>query len=87
MKARLHAWRETERARRQVTLESVMPWDVTNDIRTSLAAIRYLLFPYDQTAITGDTIASITKATDEIQRIENLFHEYEQARVSHPDGQ
>ncbi|MCY0902813.1 MAG: hypothetical protein OWU32_11615 [Firmicutes bacterium] len=32
-------------------------------------------------------VGLITKATDEIQRIENLFYEYEQARASHPDGQ
>lgn len=77
--------REKERLRRQVTLESVMPWAITNEIRTSLAAIRYLLFPYHQTGITGDSVASITEATDELQRLENLFYEYEQARASHYD--
>ncbi|MCY0874821.1 MAG: hypothetical protein OWT28_00840 [Firmicutes bacterium] len=72
---------ERERVRQETLVESVMPWAVTNEIRTSLAAIRYLLFPYSEKIGTGESIPSITKATDELQRIEKLFYEYEQARA------
>ncbi len=55
----------------------VLPWAVVNEIRTSLAAIRFLLFPlHDE-----HTSQELKKATDELSRIEALFTEIEQEEL------
>jgi hypothetical protein len=53
--------------------DQVLPWAVVNEIRTSLAAIRFLLFPIDDDKKTKE----LQKATLELSRLENLFHEIE----------
>lgn len=59
---------------------SALPWAVSNEIRTSLAAIRFLLFPLQGESDGGDASREmpIAKATNELQRLENLFMDYEE---------
>ncbi|OPG15148.1 hypothetical protein [Ferroacidibacillus organovorans] len=59
---------------------SVLPWAVSNEIRTSLAAVRFLLFPLQSEEIIDDSAREmpIAKATHELQRLENLFMDYEE---------
>jgi hypothetical protein len=55
----------------------VLPWAVANEIRTSLAAIRYLLFP-----VQGNPdSAALQRATNELARLEALFDEWDPDRI------
>ncbi len=57
--------------------DQVVPWAVANDIRTSLAAIRFLLFPiHEERNATELEIAS-----RELQRLEQVFKEIEEKTV------
>ncbi|MCL6547304.1 MAG: hypothetical protein K6T30_00170 [Alicyclobacillus sp.] len=49
----------------------VLPWTAVNEIRTSLAAVRFLLFPLNEEN------QNLKKAADEISRLETLFREME----------
>lgn len=76
---------QKERAKTPPHAASVIPWVVTNEVRTSLAAVRFLLFPFQESKPTGEltmTTLPIAKAADELQRIENLFLEYERAQCT-----
>ncbi len=53
--------------------DSVIPWAVANEVRTSLAALRFLLFPLDE----QETPRSIRQVTDELKRLEDIFSEIE----------
>jgi hypothetical protein len=64
---------EEERMAQNSHPDQVLPWAVVNEIRTSLAAIRFLLFPIDDDKKTKE----LQKATLELSRLENLFHEIE----------
>lgn len=66
--------REKERVHtRRSHADSVIPWAVANEVRTSLAAVRFLLFPLDE----QETPRSIRQATDELRRLEEIFSEIE----------
>lgn len=78
------AWlgfRHREQQRRQKEREnprlphadSVIPWAVANEVRTSLAAVRFLLFPLDE----QESPRSIRQVTDELKRLEEIFSEIE----------
>ncbi|EJY54431.1 metallophosphoesterase [Alicyclobacillus hesperidum URH17-3-68] len=53
--------------------DQVMPWHVSNDIRTSLAAVRFLLFPIRD----EQNHYSVDEAMNELSRLEKLFEEME----------
>lgn len=53
--------------------DHVMPWQVSNDIRTSLAAVRFLLFPVHE----GEHHQAVEEAVKELSRLENLFQTIE----------
>lgn len=54
--------------------DQVLPWAVANDVRTSLAAIRFLLFPiHDEKKLSELEIAS-----RELSRLEQVFKEIEE---------
>ncbi|GGJ12210.1 hypothetical protein GCM10010885_21970 [Alicyclobacillus cellulosilyticus] len=55
----------------------VLPWAVVNEIRTSLAAIRFLLFPLHDEEGSRENQA-LQQATQELSRLEALFREMEQ---------
>lgn len=66
--------REKERIHsRLLHADSVIPWAVANEVRTSLAAVRFLLFPLDE----QETPRSIRQVTDELKRLEEIFSEIE----------
>lgn len=78
---------QKERAKFPASVDCVIPWVVANEVRTSLAAVRFLLFPFyasNPTEELAQTTSSIVQATDELQRIENLFLKYE--RIQGSDG-
>lgn len=57
--------------------DQVVPWAVANDIRTSLAAIRFLLFP-----LHGDAKDSaVEQATMELSRLEHIFSQIEREEL------
>jgi hypothetical protein len=53
-----------------------LPWAMVNEIRTSLAAIRFLLFPLHDERASQE----LQEATKELSRLEKLFHDLEQNR-------
>jgi len=53
--------------------DSIMSWTAVNEIRTSLAAIRYLLFPIQSEHVNRE----LQKATIELLRLEQLFQDLE----------
>ncbi len=60
-------------ARAQLTHpDQILPWDMVNEVRTSLAAIRYLLFPMHESQDQ-----KLNLATQELSRLESLFNECE----------
>lgn len=75
--------REQQRRQKEMALkvqhgDSVLPWMVANEVRTSLAAIRFLLFPLNHSG--GHVDAShdpLRQATDELQRLEQIFNNME----------
>lgn len=74
--------RETER-RDAATVPvsgSVIPWAVANEIRSSLAAVRFLLFPLQTQAGQTEADQPIAQATAELSRLEALFN-----RLSSPE--
>ena len=62
---------KTKKAK-QTHPDQVLPWDMVNEVRTSLAAVRYLLFP-----VQDSQEEQIDLATRELSRLENLFNEYD----------
>jgi hypothetical protein len=62
---------EQERAKK-IHADQVLPWDMVNEVRTSLAAVRYLLFP-----MHDSTDQKLDLATRELSRLESLFNEFE----------
>lgn len=53
--------------------DQILSWAVANEIRTSLAAVRFLLFPLHDEK-TSRQLETVTK---ELSRLENLFSEME----------
>lgn len=53
--------------------DPILPWAVANEVRTSLAAVRFLLFPLHDEH-TSDQLETVTK---ELSRLENIFSEIE----------
>ncbi len=78
-------YRHREQQRRQMEkalqsqqhTDSVVPWVVANEIRTSLAAIRFLLFPLHATPQDDTSGDSLRQATAELQRLEQIFSNIE----------
>lgn len=72
-----HRQEQTSLKRRQNEHEShsdqVIPWHVSNDMRTSLAAIRFLLFPVKDES-NGP---ALDEAVRELARLESLFQSLE----------
>jgi hypothetical protein len=54
---------------------SVIPWAVANEIRSSLAAVRFLLFPLQTKAEKTEGERPIEQATAELSRLEALFNQ------------
>ncbi len=54
----------------------VLPWAVVNEVRTSLAAVRFLLFPTHE----DHKSQALQQATNELSRLEQLFNELEQSQ-------
>lgn len=71
--------KQMEKARaKQTHPDQVLPWDMVNEVRTSLAAVRYLLFPMHSTeSIPSTDNRQLDLATKELSRLESLFNEYE----------
>lgn len=72
--------------RKQLELAShhdqVMPWHVSNEIRTSLAAVRFLLFP-----VTDEQNGrAVEEAVKELARLESLFEKLEEERLHASDS-
>jgi hypothetical protein len=72
-----YSHREQKERQKRLAMEvhepQVLPWSVVNEVRTSLAAIRFLLFP-----LHGDgSNQEVRRATDELSRLERLFTEME----------
>ncbi|MCL6454887.1 MAG: hypothetical protein K6T78_14870 [Alicyclobacillus sp.] len=53
--------------------DRVLPWHVANEVRTSLAAVRFLLFPVQ----SGPGDSAVKQAVNELERLEGLFEEME----------
>jgi len=53
--------------------DQIMSWTAVNEVRTSLAAIRYLLFPMH----SEHTSQELQKASRELSRLEQLFQDIE----------
>ncbi len=51
----------------------MVPWAVANEMRTSLAAIRFLLFPLHD----DNNYRELERATSELSRLESIFTEIE----------
>jgi hypothetical protein len=66
--------RETPGSQSKTHSDQVVPWDVTNDVRTSLAAIRFLLFPIHEEKRTNE----LEVASRELSRLEQVFKEIEE---------
>lgn len=60
--------------------DQVMPWHVSNNVRTSLAAVRFLLFPVEDER----NRQALEQAVAELARLEQLFEAIES---HHPDEQ
>ena len=54
--------------------DQVLPWAVANDVRTSLAAIRFLLFPIHE----EKRLDELEIASRELSRLEQVFKEIEE---------
>jgi hypothetical protein len=61
----------------QLHSDQIVPWVVLNEVRTSLAAVRYLLFPLD-----AQHANDLEKITAELSRLEHLFAEIEREKMS-----
>lgn len=71
---------QKERAEKSRHADSVIPWAVTNEVRTTLAAIRFLLFPLHEDEPQESAGQPIRIAADELQRLENLFSDIERSQ-------
>jgi hypothetical protein len=72
--------KQSEQARAQKTHpDQILPWDMVNEVRTSLAAVRYLLFPMheSQDKEPENHDRKLDLATQELSRLERLFNEFE----------
>ncbi len=56
--------------------DQVVPWAVANDVRTSLAAIRFLLFPIHQ----EKELNELEIASRELSRLEQVFKDIEEKK-------
>lgn len=54
--------------------DHVLPWQVTNHIRTSLAAVRFLLFPVEDER----NHQALEQAVEELARLETIFQSIEE---------
>lgn len=52
----------------------MLPWAVVNEVRTSLSAIRFLLFPIENQQHDAQ---NLKRATDELSRLEQMFKDLE----------
>lgn len=59
--------------------DQVMPWHVSNNVRTSLAAVRFLLFPVED----EQNHQALEKAVEELARIESIFESMDEEKESH----
>lgn len=57
--------------------DQIVPWHVSNEIRTSLAAVRFLLFPVQNEQHDN----AVEEAVKELARLERLFQEMEEERL------
>ncbi|OFW78283.1 MAG: hypothetical protein A2201_03085 [Alicyclobacillus sp. RIFOXYA1_FULL_53_8] len=64
---------QKQRQRVHEHTDQVLPWAVANEVRTSLAAVRFLLFPLHDER-TSDQLETVTR---ELSRLENIFSEIE----------
>jgi hypothetical protein len=55
----------------------VVPWTVANEIRTSLASVRYLLFPIQE----NHKIQEVNILTNELSRLEKIFEQIEKDSI------
>jgi len=55
-----------------------IPWSVSNEVRTSLAAVRFLLFPLNRDEESDRTIQ---RASAELSRLEHMFNEMERENM------
>lgn len=58
--------------------DQVMPWHVSNNVRTSLAAVRFLLFPVED----EQNHQALEKAVEELARIESIFESMDEEKES-----
>lgn len=66
--------RESSKSSTRTHSDQVVPWVVANDVRTSLAAIRFLLFPIHQ----DKNMNELEIASRELSRLEQVFKEIEE---------
>lgn len=57
--------------------DQVIPWHVSNEVRTSLAAVRFLLFPVS----VEHNGPAVEEAVKELSRLEGLFEQLEAERM------
>lgn len=55
----------------------VVPWSVANEIRTSLASVRYLLFPIQE----NHKLHEVNVLTEELSRLEKIFEQIEKESI------
>jgi hypothetical protein len=55
----------------------VVPWSVANEIRTSLASVRYLLFPIQE----NHKLNEVNILTEELSRLEKIFEQIEKDSI------
>lgn len=58
--------------------DQTMPWHVSNNVRTSLAAVRFLLFPVED----EQNHQALEKAVEELARLESIFETMDEERKS-----
>lgn len=69
--------KERQRAISDKHPDQVVPWASINEVRTSLAAIRFLLFPMHKENMGNE----LQKATNELLRLEQIFKELEDKQL------
>ncbi len=78
-----HATLQRKRMELASHRDQMMPWHVSNEIRTSLAAVRFLLFP-----VTDEQNGrAVEEAVKELARLENIFQQLEDERLHASDSQ
>ncbi len=68
---------QSQQATFQQHPDQVVPWSVANEIRTSLASVRYLLFPIQE----SHKLREVDVLTDELARLEKMFEQIEKDSI------